>query len=569
MHYLGEEHILLFLIQTFILLASAKIVGGFFLKRGMPSLAGEILIGIILGPTIFGRLAPEIQKSIFPHDMVQMNMLETVSWIGVLLLLLVTGFEVSLSSAWKQGKASISIGVIGVVIPMIIGVAAFWFLPEKYWGPSANQLTFTLFLSTAASISAIAVIARILHDLEILKSDLGLTLLSGFVVNDLLGWLVFAFVLSFASQHETDLNGIIVTFIQVIIFGFICLTVGSKFVGTVVKKIHEIDLPHPATTLTFISCLAMGCGAITQSIGIHAILGFFLAGVMVGNTNQISERSKEIMSQMVHALFVPIFFASIGLKVDFVSQLDMILVIIFTSVAIGGKLVGAWVGAKFANMSNEDSLSTGIAFIPGGAMEIVLGLLALEIGIVSETTFVAIVFAALASSVAVGPLLAWSLDRRKHFNVANFLKKDFIIPDLQSKTKWGAIAELCTLVADSTKVLDPKDVVKSVTEREEIMGTGMEKGLAVPHGRLPNIEKPIIAFARSEKGIDWDARDGLSTNYVFLILSPTDDDGMQVQILAAIARLFMTEAIHSELNGIKENEAIFKIISDGLKSNFT
>lgn len=567
MHYLSEEHIFIFLLQMFILLSAAKLAGSFFQKKGFPALAGEILVGIILGPTIFGRLAPDLQHSIFPNELIQKNMLETVSWIGVLLLLLVTGFEVSLTSAWKQGKAAFSIGVIGVFIPLVIGVVSFWFLPEKYWGEAADRLTFTLFLSTAASISALAVIARILHDLEILKSDLGLTLLSGFVVNDLLGWLVFAFVLGFVSQNGSDPTGIIFTFAQVIVFGVICLTVGSRLVGIIIKKIRTLDLPHPATTLTFISCLAMGCGVITQWFGIHAILGFFLAGIMAGNTKEVSERTREIISQMVHALFVPIFFASIGLKVDFVSQLDMILVLIFTSVAIGGKFIGAWAGAHFAKMSTADSLSAGIAFIPGGAMEIVLGLLALEIGIVSETTFVAIVFAALSSSVAVGPLLAWSINRRQHTEVEDFLVEDFIIEDLKSKTRWGAITEICTTISEINEKLDIKDVIASVTSREEIMGTGLEKGLAVPHGRLSELENPVIAFARSSAGIDWDARDGLPTHFIFLILSPLDDGGKQVQILAAIAHFLNSTEAREKLLSLSTSKEIFEMLNEGLTIN--
>ena len=155
-HYLNEEHILLFLLQIFVLLTVAKVLGGLFRRWGYPALAGEILTGIILGPTIFGRAFPAAQAALFPLELIQQNMLETVSWFGVLFLLLATGFEVSLSSAWKQRKASLSIGIIGVLIPFIFGCMVFWWLPQRFWGVSANHLTFTLFLSTAASISAIA-----------------------------------------------------------------------------------------------------------------------------------------------------------------------------------------------------------------------------------------------------------------------------------------------------------------------------------------------------------------------------------------------------------------------------
>lgn len=566
MHYLSEEHILLFLVQILILLTTAKVIGYLFLKWGFPPLAGEIFTGIVLGPTILGRVLPDLHEALFPSVLIQQNMLETVSWIGVLFLLLATGFEVSLSSAWKQGKAAFSIGIIGVLIPFVIGLAVFWWLPDRYWGSIANRITFTLFLSTAASISAIAVIARILHDLEILKSDLGLATLSGFVVNDLLGWLVFAFVLGFISQDQTGASGTLRTFFEIMLFGTVCLTIGSKFVGFTTKSIKTINLPHPATVLTFISCLGMLCGAITQWIGVHAILGFFLAGIMAGNTTEISEREREIISQMVHSVFVPIFFATIGLKVDFIRNLDPMLVIIFTTVAVGGKFIGALIGAIFAKMSRSDSLSIGIAFIPGGEMEIIIGMLALEINLISERGFVAIVFAALSSSILVGPLLAWSLKRRRSLDIRIFLKKGAIISNLAGKTRWDVIPELCDQAASVIKTLDTQTIVSSVQRREEIMGTGLEKGLAVPHGRLKDLESPVIAFGKSLLGIDWDARDGLATHFVFLILTPENEEGIQVQILASIARCMLNKEIQSRLMAADNPEEIYKILYKGIEN---
>jgi len=564
MHFVSEEHILAFLLQLFVLLTTAKVIGSLFQHWNLPALAGEILTGIFLGPTVLGRTLPGLHEALFPQEIIQQNMLETVSWIGVLFLLLATGFEVSLSSAWKQGKAAFSIGVIGVIIPFGLSVIIFYWLPDRFWGAQASRVSFTLFLSIAASISAIAVIARILHDLEILKSDLGLVTLSGFVVNDLLGWLVFAFVLGFATQEQAHTNSIFRTFFEISLFGIVCLTVGSKTVGIITKKLRSLNLPNPTTILTFISCLAMLCGAITQWIGVHAIMGFFLAGVMAGNSSEINERSREIISQMVHSVFVPIFFASIGLKVDFVTNLDYLLVVVFTSVAIGGKFVGAWIGAFMAKMSREDCLSVGIAFIPGGEMEIVLGLLALEVGIVSETAFVAIVFAALSSSIAVGPLLAWSLNRRKSEDITSYLSKDAIIANVKGKSRWDVIPELCEQAAKS-RGLDPQIIIDAVIEREKIMGTGLEKGLAVPHGRLKALQSPLIIYGRSLHGIDWDARDGLATHFVFLILSPLEEEGMQVQILAAIARFMSQSDTQTLLMSENEPENIVRILQQGLR----
>ena len=339
-HYLNDEQIRLFLMQLLVLLGLAKILGGVARRLGSPALAGEILAGILLGPTVFGRLLPGLQQRLFPLELVQQNMMETLSWFGVLFLLLITGFEVKASNAWRQGRAALSIGVVGVIVPLALGLAVFALLPSSYWGPAANRLSFSLFLATAASISALTVIARVLHDLDIIKSDLGLVLLSGYVVNDLLGWLVFTVVMSLATQAQVDWGATLVVLFQVGIFGALCLTMGSRVTGTATRWLKRQPLPQPATVLAFITCLGVLCGLITQSIGIQAILGFFLAGVMAGNTPEISERERDIISQFVHAIFVTIFFAGIGLRIDFVTRLDVGLVLIFTAVAVGGKFLG-------------------------------------------------------------------------------------------------------------------------------------------------------------------------------------------------------------------------------------
>ncbi len=567
MHYLDETHIFTFLIQVLTLLVVAKLLGELFRRWGFPAMVGEILTGIVLGPTLLGRATPVFHGMLFPADPVQQTMLDTVSWFGVLFLLLVTGFEVSLKTVWQQGKATLKIGVVGVLTPLVIGVLSFWWLPPLYWGSAANRFTFSLYMATAAAISAIPVIAKVLHDLKILKSDLGLITLSAFTVNDVLGWLIFAFILGLVSQTQAGLEGVLRVFFESILFGTVCLTVGSSLVGRITRKLKVSTLPHPATTLTFISCLGLFCGIITHWIGVHAILGFFLAGIMVGNTHEISERSREIISQMVHAVFVPIFFATIGIKIDFLRNLDPLLVTVFTAVAIGGKYIGAWLGGKWARLSKEDSIALGIAHIPGGAMEIVIGLLALELQLISEISFVAVVFAALFSSVMVGPLLAWSMKQRREVEVSNFLLKPAFILDLEGKSRWKVIPEMCERVAGELDYIEEDLLVEAVINREEIMGTGLEKGVAVPHGRLKDLKDPVIVFGRSKVGIDWDARDGLASHFVFLILTPEKDENTQIQILAAVAGAMLQMDIQSKIMAAASTEEIYYVLREAMRQH--
>ncbi len=565
-HYLNDEQIRLFLMQLLVLLGLAKILGGVARRLGSPALAGEILAGILLGPTVFGRLLPGLQQRLFPLELVQQNMMETLSWFGVLFLLLITGFEVKASNAWRQGRAALSIGVVGVIVPLALGLAVFALLPSSYWGPAANRLSFSLFLATAASISALTVIARVLHDLDIIKSDLGLVLLSGYVVNDLLGWLVFTVVMSLATQAQVDWGATLVVLFQVGIFGALCLTMGSRVTGTATRWLKRQPLPQPATVLAFITCLGVLCGLITQSIGIQAILGFFLAGVMAGNTPEISERERDIISQFVHAIFVTIFFAGIGLRIDFVTRLDVGLVLIFTAVAVGGKFLGAWLGAWLSRMPRTECLAVGVAFIPGGAMEIILGILALELKLITSTVFVAIVFAALASSVAVGPLLARVLRRLARVSVPDLLPRAAVSADLAAATRWEAIEGLCAQLIATQPDLDLEQIRRTVREREELMGTAIGVGVAVPHGRCEHLSHPLVAFGLSRQGLEWDAPDGQPVHFVFLLLTPAQGADTQIRLLAAIATLMAEARVRDELKATSTAAALHARLQAALGS---
>jgi Kef-type K+ transport system membrane component KefB/mannitol/fructose-specific phosphotransferase system IIA component (Ntr-type) len=562
MHYLDESHIFLFLVQILLLLSIAKILGNLFKRIKWPPLAGEILTGILLGPTILGRVSPDTYLYLFPRDLYQNTMLETVSWFGVLFLLLATGFEVKLSSIWKQGRTSLTIGIVGVLVPFILGCAVFYWLPSVYWGTKSSHIVFTLFLATAGSISAITIIAKILYDLNILRSDFGLVTLSAFVVNDILGWLIFTFVLGFAVQAGNRLNEVIYPLIFIIAFGVLVMTLGTKAISRAIKFFNVSRSSQSATMLTFIVCIGALFGAITQKLGLHAVLGFFMAGIIVGSTEEITNRTREVLSKTIHAIFVPIFFATIGIRIDFISNLDLQIVLIFAVVSVGGKFLGAWLGGLLSRFPRADALALGFAHIPGGAMEIILAILALELGIINESVFVAIVFAAIASSVVAGPLLSMSLKRRKTTDLCALICEDAIELDLDGLSRWNAIFKLCKSVSVHLPEGNPKMTYDRVLNNESLMSTGLEKGVAVPHARLDYVKKPIIAFGRSKSGIDWDARDGLPAKFIFLILVPSGDFDIQVQILKKIAQSMTSNDFQKKILEAEDSEQVYNLIRE-------
>lgn len=405
MHLLDESHILLFLLQVLILLGGARTLSVLCEAIKIPAITGEILAGVLLGPTLLGRVSPGLQQGLFPYDEIQWAMLDSVSWLGVFFLLLSSGFHVNVRNVVRSGRAAILIGIVGVLFPIAIGYPAFSTLDPVYWGDQANQRSFTLFLSVAGSITAISVVARALGDLQLNKTPQASLALSACAINDLFGWLLFSMVLSLIGSQGMDVVELTSTTLVTIGFVFLSVAFGPRLLSAAIKRVQATPLAQPSASMTLIVSAGLLCGAITQWLGIHAILGFFLAGIMVGSAKGISDAIRNSVSNTLHAIFVPIFFATLGLKIDFLEGLKLGPTFLFTAVAIGGKFAGAWLGARLGQQEPRTSVLMGLIFIPGGAMEIVVATLALELQLIAQEIFVAIVFGALLSSILVGPLM--------------------------------------------------------------------------------------------------------------------------------------------------------------------
>ena len=194
-----------------------------------------------------------------------------------------------------------------------------------------------------------------------------------------------------------------------------------------------------------------------------------------------------------------------------------------------------WLGALGRDFSAQDRVSIGIAFTPSGVTGIVVAGVALEYQIISTPIFVAIVCSAIVSALLVAPWLSWSIRRRKPVDLGRFLAQNAILPALRARDRFAAIRELCHVAAPAAR-LTPTAVAEAVDQREQLMGTGIGQGVAVPHARIEVLRRPVMAFGRAPAGLDWDAPDGAPVRFVFLVLTPARQEGLQVQILQAIAR---------------------------------
>ncbi|MCE5184919.1 MAG: cation:proton antiporter [Planctomycetaceae bacterium] len=536
--FLKEHHIFLFLVQVFILLLATRGLGELFRKWDQPPLTAELLVGIVLGPTILGRFLPGVQAAIFPPDEIQRAMLETVAWIGILFMLLETGLEIDFSVAWRQRGNALTISMSDVFIPMIIAFVPCLFLPSRYLMAEHQRLIFALFMATIMTISDMPLTARTLHDLNLLKADVGFLIMSALAVNDIVGWVLFTIILALFTQNDPQFGSMLLIFAATIGFAVLALTVGRSVSSKSLNRLKQINSPEPATSLTFAVLLGLLFGAITQRLGIHSLFGFFIAGVVMGEAKGMSEDTRVVISQMVYAIFVPLFFANIGLKIDFAANFNLFLAVFLTALGIFGRYIGAWVGIGLSTVPYANRHLISIAHTPGGMMAIVVALLAYESRIITGEVFVAVVLSSVVSSIAIGPWMRQAMRTRAALRTAIYLRPEAVLPAMSAQSRQDAIFELAAIAASQIGPETRQSIADAALKRESDFGTAIGNAIAIPHVRIETVKRPVLVFGRCEADLDWDAPDGRPVHMIFFLVTPAGIHDVHVQVLAAIARAF-------------------------------
>jgi Kef-type K+ transport system membrane component KefB len=413
MNVISHNELVVLLIGMATMLILSRIASELARSVKFPVVMGEIIIGIILGPTILGNFAPDISAYVFPISGNASIALSGITMVAVIMMLFVAGMEVQLPVVLKQGKAAVLTSSLSMIIPFTLGFVTAWYYPQWFGQSEEYKLLFALFFGTALSISALPVIARILIDMGLFKTKIGMIIIASAMFNDLLGWLIFSFILS-SMQSSNSSNEFTYTIIYIIGFGLFMLTIGRRILDKIMPWMQQ-KLSWPGGVLSISLGICFLSAAFTESIGIHAILGAFIAGIAIGDSVHLKEKAREIIYQFVTNIFAPLFFVSIGLKVNFIENFNGSLVLLVLVVAYIGKVSGASLGARLGGFTRKESLAIGFGMNARGAMEIILGTLALQAGLINEPIFVALVIMALLTSLTSGPMIRLFLDQ-SYFN---------------------------------------------------------------------------------------------------------------------------------------------------------
>lgn len=402
---LSEHEVLVFLIQLILLVGLARVFGWIMKSVGQPAVVGELLAGVLVGPTIFGRLAPDAFDWVFGEETVG-SVIFGMAWLGVILLLIVIGFETDLGIIARFKGAALSTAGGALLLPFgVVGALAF-VVPDSFVGEGIDRTIFAGFFALALSVAALPVVAKILQDMGYLRRNFGQVTLAAGMTMDAVGWLVLA-ALSGIALDGFQPDRLAFSFIGLLIF----LILGFTVIRWVLDQLFRYVMARGSSITAAISITLVAAligGSITQFLNLEAILGAYVVGILLAGLRHQLPQVRSILETFTAAFFAPIFFAFSGLRVD-VGLLDSGEAIIWTIgiivVAVLAKIIGTFAGGFFAGIRGREALALGSGLSALGAMGIVVAIVGLNLGVVSETGYTVMVLAAIVTSVVAPQLL--------------------------------------------------------------------------------------------------------------------------------------------------------------------
>ncbi len=405
---LDEHQVFLFLVQLTLLVGAARFLGGVANKLGQPPVVGQLLGGVVIGPSVLGQFYPDTYDWIFSDSTVG-SVLYGVAWLAVIMVLVVIGYETDLGIISRLRRAALNVSTGALFVPLVaVGLVAL-LTPSSFVGTSGRGLH-AAFMALALSVAALPVVAKILLDLGMLRRNFGQVTLAVSMTMDSVGWLILAGLAGIAqegfepAQLLTALGGLVV-------FVVLAATVGRWLLNQAMRlALRGGSNLEAALTVGLVAAIAGG--AITHALGLEAILGAFIVGIILATLRYQMVEVRHVLETITDSFFAPVFFAFSGLRVD-ISLLASPSAIIWTValivLAVAAKMFGTLVGARRAGLTVKESLALGSGLSALGAMGIVVALVGLSLGVLSDTGYTVIVLAAIVTSLLAPVLLKISV----------------------------------------------------------------------------------------------------------------------------------------------------------------
>jgi len=398
-----NEPIAILLLQIILILLVSRFFGYLFSKINQPTVIGEILAGIILGPSLLGKFFPEVFNFLFTEN--TMGNLYILSQIGLILFMFVIGMELNIDNIKHRTSQIIVISHSSIIIPFALGMLLAYFVYLDFAANITRFLPFALFIGISMSITAFPVLARIIQEKGLTKKHLGSISIASAAIDDVTAWCILAVVIAISSTGSIISS--LYTILMAIAFIAIMLMIIRPFLQKVGQTHQNIETLNKRI-VGFIFLILISSAFITQTIGIHALFGSFLAGVIMPTNINFRKLMIEKIEDVSVSLFLPLFFVFTGLRTE-IGLLNTpylwTVCLVFILIAIIGKFVGGALTAKLMGESWRDSLSLGILMNTRGLMELIVLNIGYEMNILPPTIFVMLVIMALVTTFMTTPIL--------------------------------------------------------------------------------------------------------------------------------------------------------------------
>ncbi|HWP04161.1 MAG TPA: cation:proton antiporter [Polyangiaceae bacterium] len=389
------------LVAMLAVIVAARALGAVFRRLSQPPVVGEMVAGILLGPSLLGRVAPGVSHFILPPAVAPY--LQLIAQVGVLLFMFLVGLELDTSLLKRRTATTVAISHASILVPLVLGSLSALVVFPRLGTPGVPFGTFALFLGVSLAVTAFPVLARILTDLGLTRTELGVIALACAATGDLTAWCLLAVVASIARANPSEaIRTLALTAAYVTLMLWLVRPIVARFVAR--QELRKNVTPE-ATALVFVGLLLSALA--TEFAGIHALFGAFLLGAIIPHGSRLATRLIDMLSTLVVTLFLPAFFAVTGLRTELglVHGAEAwILCAGLTVVACAGKLGGSTLAGRLAGLGWRDATSIGVLMNTRGLMELVVLDIGMDLGVISRTLFTMLVLMAIGTTIATTPL---------------------------------------------------------------------------------------------------------------------------------------------------------------------
>jgi Kef-type K+ transport system membrane component KefB/nucleotide-binding universal stress UspA family protein len=395
------------------LMIVGRLLGEAMLRLGQPAVMGQLIAGLLLGPSFLGLLLPDVQHLIFPKSAEQKAMLDGIAQFGVLLLLLLTGMETDLRLVRQSGRASVYASLMGIIVPFACGVTLGEYLPDAILPDPGKRLVTSLFLGTALSIASVKIVAIVVREMNFMRRVVGQVILASAIIDDSVGWILVSIIFGIALHGALDATSLAQGVIGTLAFLAVSLTIGRRAVFFVIRWVNDTFVSEFAVITAILVIMGL-MSLITYAIGVHTVLGAFVAGILIGESPILTKHIGEQLRGLITAFFAPVFFGMAGLSADLSILKDpgmLALTVGLIAIASIGKFSGAFIGAELGGLTKREGFALACGMNARGSTEVIIATVGLSMGALNQNLFTMIVTMAVLTTVAMPPTLRWALSR--------------------------------------------------------------------------------------------------------------------------------------------------------------